>query len=114
MTVGARLSHPFYGITCPTCSEIPRLQRYCPDCRDRAYRHPGKYHLPNAARGSNPSGNYLLEKMKEERTRMEQEEAVAAQEEWIRRRTRNCPSCDNLSMIPDDDYICVDCRQAGP
>lgn len=97
--------HPFHGKPCPTCDEHPRLQRFCPDCRDRGVDIQGRPVKIERVPGGN-SGNVLWTRLQEERQKIA-EEAVELERQI---RYRMCPECDTLGYIPEDDYICEDCR----
>lgn len=103
--------HRYWAKQCPTCEEIPRLQRFCPDCRDRGCDQRG---LPiSMARIGTNSGNAMLERLNQERDLMAEEQAAEIKRQYLERYTRVCPGCDALSFIPDDDYICQGCRSEG-
>lgn len=95
--------HPNHDKMCPTCDEIPRLQRYCPDCRSRARMHPNQFRYVYEGPAS---GNEALWYMAQERQQIDNEKRM----KYIESRQMECPSCDKVDFIPEDDYLCQGCR----
>lgn len=88
---------------CQTCDNHPRLQKYCPDCRDRGFP-------TEQVDGRNRSGNVLWVRLQEERRKLETEEVTERERVYREAHLRECPACDKVGFIPDDDYICESCR----